>query len=177
MEHNYEFEGDRILLKPLLHEDIENLRLLRNELREFFVTQDIITVQQQEQWYQNYLKKENDIMFKVVMKDKPNIFIGAIAIYDINLESKIAECGRSIIDKRIAPEKGIGREATSLSCQFAFEVLKLKKTVAEVLKTNARNIIVVKRAGFRFVGERDNVYLIEMTEETINKVYKNRERN
>lgn len=167
MKHSYEFEYKRILLKPLEKEDIEELRILRNSERQWFVTQKEITQEDQGKWYQSYLNKENDIMFKIVKKDNPEKFIGAISLYGINPKIGIAEFGRTVVDKTKAPEKGIGMEATMAICQFGFEVLKLNKIAAEVLKSNERAIEVYKRAGFYIVGEHDGIYDIEMTPDSI----------
>lgn len=169
MKHDYEYEYGRIILKPLEWDDIEQLRVLRNQEKQFFLEQTEIEEDSQKKWYERYLEKDNDIMFKVVKKDKPEEFIGAIALYAIDWEKGTAEAGRTVIDKKKSPEKGIGQEATKAVCRFGFEKLKLKKIVGEVLKTNERIIKVDLRAGFRIVGESENgeLYLIEMTQDTI----------
>ncbi len=167
MKHQYEFDFGRICLKPLEKEDIEPLRLLRNQEREYFATQHEISKENQEAWYKSYLKKEDDIMFKIVKKDNLQEFIGAIALYDIDWKNKTSECGRTVVDKDKAPEKGIGMEATKAVCLFGFEVLKLEKIVGEVLKSNERIIKVDQRAGFYIVGEQGDMYNIEMTRDSI----------
>lgn len=168
MKHDYEFAYERIILKPLNEEDIESLRILRNKEKQYFFTGDDITPEQQKVWYANYLKKNDDIMFKVVKKEEPDKFIGAIAVYEINSNEGTAEVGRTVIDKEKAPEKGIGMEATKAVCKFAFDVLGMKKVVGEVLKNNERIIKVDLRAGFVMVGDKDeDTYLIEMTPKTI----------
>lgn len=167
MNHEYLFEFKRIILKPLKEEDIECLRLLRNQEKQYFITNDEISEESQKKWYQSYLNKEDDIMFKIVKREKPEEFIGAIALYDIDLEKRVSEFGRVLVDKMKAPEKGIGKEATLAVCLFGFEVLKLNKIIGEILKSNERIIKVDRRAGFRFVGEQRDVYNIEMTKDTI----------
>lgn len=167
MKHNYIYEYKRIILKPLEETDIEQLRILRNSQKEFFVSQEEISCENQKIWFSKYLENENDIMFKVVKRDEPEQFIGAIALYDIKWDDMVSECGRTVIDKTLAPEKGIGMEATKAVCRFGFDVLKLKKIVGEVLKTNERIIKVDTRAGFRIVGENGNMYMIEMTIDSI----------
>lgn len=168
MKHDYTFEFERIILKPLAIEDIEHLRILRNSQKQYFVSQYEIDSEAQKKWYNQYLDNPNDIMFKVIKKEKPDEFIGAIALYDIDWEKKTSECGRTVIDKKLAPEKGIGMEATKAVCLFGFDVLKLDKIVGEVLKSNERIIKVDTRAGFYIVGEDENMFFIEMTRDTIN---------
>lgn len=168
MQHNYSFEFGRVKLLPLEEEDIEKLRILRNHEREFFIHTDEISMEGQKKWYQSYLIKQDDIMFKVVKKNKEDEFIGAIAVYNINYDLETAEFGRIVIDKTKAPEKGIGMEATKAVCLFAFDVLKITKIVGLVLKSNERIIKVDTRAGFYIVGDADEQsYAIEMTRDTL----------
>lgn len=169
MNHTYRYEYGRIVLLPLEESDIENLRQLRNSLRQYFLSSNTIEKKSQAMWYEAYLKKDNDIMFKIVKATDETEFIGAIAVYDIDLEKGVAEVGRTVVDKVKAPEKGIGMEATKAVCKFSFDVLGIKKIVAEVLKSNERIIKVDQRAGFYITGEVDeNTYAIEMTKDTLN---------
>ena len=100
MKHSYELKMDEIILKPLEKEDIEKLRILRNNLSIYFISQKQISKKEQQQWYNAYLKKDDDIMFKVVLADEDNEFVGAVALYDINREKKCAEFGRIIVDNK-----------------------------------------------------------------------------
>ncbi len=169
MKHQYEFVFGRITLKPLEATDIEDLRILRNQERIYFTHSNEISEEDQKKWYSSYLEKQDDIMFKVVKTDDPDVFIGAIAVYDIDMKKRTAEVGRTVIDKVKAPEKGIGMDATKAVCLFAFDVLKIEKIVGIVLKSNERIIKVDTRAGFVIVGDADeNSYAIEMTRKTIN---------
>jgi RimJ/RimL family protein N-acetyltransferase len=169
MKHNYSIVYGRILLRSLEENNIEKLRLLRNKERQYFLNATEISKESQLKWFENYCNKDNDVMFAVEKVDQPGVFIGAIALYNIDWINKIAECGRTVIDKVIAPESGIGLETTRAVCLLGFEQMKLIKIVGEVLKSNKRIIKVDIRAGFRIVGEKSNdVYTIEMTRETLN---------
>ena len=169
MKHDYTFRLGRVTLLPLEEEDIEALRVLRNQERQYFLHTDEIPADAQKKWYASYLNKEDDIMFKVVKSDNTAEFIGAIAVYDIDRVKGTAEVGRTVIDKAKAPEKGIGTDATKAVCLFAFDVLKLKKIVGVVLKSNERILKVDSRVGFRVVGDAsEDAYQIELTRETLN---------
>ena len=162
MKHQYEYENKRIILKPLEAEDIENLRILRNRNRHFFATQAEITKEGQKNWYCSYLNKDNDIMFKVVLSKKPEQFVGAVAVYDIDWEQKVCEFGRIVIDKELAAQRGIGTETVEGICCFAFTKLKMKKIKAEVLKTNERAMAVYQKTGFVVKGETESMYELEL---------------
>ena len=64
MKHNFEFSYGEIILRPLQQWDIEQLRILRNRERKFFLSQKIISEEDQLRWYEKYCLNE-DIMFKV----------------------------------------------------------------------------------------------------------------
>ncbi len=162
MEHKYSFEYWGLILKPLLYTDIENLRVLRNKERQYFASQNIITCEEQIEWYQAYLAKSDDIMFKIVKKESPEKFIGAIALYNIDWKEGICEFGRTLVNKELAPEKGVGLAATKAVCLFGFECLEMKKIRGEALKTNERILKVYARAGFSVVGENEKFYFLEV---------------
>ena len=169
MKHSHHFEYGRVILSPLMEEDIEELRVLRNKEKSSFLTKSDIDRESQINWYKRYLEKEDDIMFKISHRDKPEEFIGAIAVYDIDTEKRIAEVGRTVVDKEKNAQAGIGLEATKGICLFSFVVLGIDKRVAQILKSNERILKVDTRAGFYIVGDHDDSsYDIEMTKDTIN---------
>lgn len=168
MRHNYTIELERILLKPLTWEDIEKLRILRNREREFFLDSKEISEEQQRKWYDRYLLKDNDIMFSIVRKSDSSIFCGSIALYDIDKRKGLCEVGRTLVDKDICSDKGIGLEATSGACRFAFEVLGMQKIQTQILKTNERSLRLHQRAGFHTIDCSDaQFYLVEITRENV----------
>lgn len=169
MKHSHHFEYGRVILSPLMEEDIEELRVLRNKEKSSFLTRQDIDRESQIKWYHNYLQKEDDIMFKISHRDNPDEFIGAIAVYDIDTSKKTAEVGRTVVDKAKNAQAGIGLEATKGICLFSFVVLGIEKITAQILKTNERILKVDTRAGFYIVSDRDDdSYDIEMTRYSIN---------
>ena len=162
MQHSYQCEYGRIMLCPLESQDIEELKILRNKKRKYFLTQDEISADSQREWYERYLQKANDYMFKIVRKGYDSEFIGAIALYDIDNLSKSAEFGRLIIDKDKCKEKGLGTEAVRAISLLGFNELKLSKIHAEVLQDNMAAIISYKRAGYEIIDDsRKDVFLME----------------
>ena len=169
MKHSYRFQYKRILLRPLEERDIEELRILRNKNRIFFNDSRIISPEQQKAWFQHYYDNENDIMFAVELLNRPNEFIGSIALYHIDRVAKVAEWGRTIIDKEKAPLKGLGVEANVAVGCIAFDQLGLKKITAEFLKFNEGARKIDTRAGAIIVGEDKEHWLVEITPDTICK--------
>lgn len=165
MRHSYRFQYGRILLRPLEKRDIEELRILRNQNRYFFHKTNYITPEQQEEWFAQYLTKENDIMFVIEYLCNPGKFMGAIALYNIDKKLKIAEFGRVVVNKNL--KKGIGTEAVIAVCSIAFEFLELKRVTAEVLKTNYQASRAYAHAGCIIIGENEKNYILEITPDTI----------
>lgn len=167
MIHNYQFTYRDIILQPLKEDDIEDIRCLRNKQRQYFLNSSFITKKQQHEWFLSYLEKGDDIMFKISKAAKPNCLIGAIAVYNIFLASSEGEIGRTMIDKEIAPEKGLGQMATRAIAKFCFSELGLLKLTGIVKKNNERILKVDTRCGFQIIDELDDVFILRMTPEDL----------
>lgn len=169
MIHSHRYEYGRVILMPLERNDIEKLRILRNKEREYFLFKGEIDEEAQRKWYESYLENERDIMFRISHRDKPDEFIGAIAVYNIDYDSRVAEVGRTVVDKEKNNEPGIGLDATKGICLFAFTVLGIERIVASILKSNERILRTDTRAGFYISGIcGDDSYSIEMTRTSLN---------
>ncbi len=146
MEHTFTCTDGTILLRPLTPADSESYRLLRNreQNRRCFFYSAPISARAQQEWYQNYLKKENDYMFAVC--DADGAFLGGAALYDVTGDT--AEFGRLIIDKEAAGRGGCGVQALLLLCTFARETLHLTGLHLEVYKDNLPALKTYEKAGF-----------------------------
>jgi diamine N-acetyltransferase len=165
MKHNYSVENDNLKLIPLEPEHLETVRVWRNELntRTRFISQNIISEEQQRQWYANYLKKDDDLAFIIVDKDsaKP---IGTVSLCSIRPETGEAELGREIIGDVNNRGKGYGASALKLVIDFAFKQLNLDEVYGEVLADNAASIRMLEKCGLTFVEkfEKNNLVLHKM---------------
>lgn len=170
MQHTHHFAYGRILLSPLATTDLEPLRILRNRERHCFFSTQVIDRAAQVRWYENYLRKEDDIMFRIAHKDEPSEFIGAIAVYDIDLVGRTCEFGRVIVDKEKNATPGIGLDAITGICIFAFEQLGMERVIARVLKSNERAQKAYTRAGFYISGDGgEDCYNMEITPSLLNR--------
>ena len=150
MRSNFQHKFEDIVLKSLEQKNIEDLRILRNkkENRKCFIYQNEITREEQEKWYKNYLKKENDIMFSAFINGVLEKPIGYAALYDIDKNSKKCEFGRIIVDKSRASKKGIGYQITKCLCEIGFEKLGLEMIYLEVFSDNIPAIKTYLKVGF-----------------------------
>ena len=72
-----------ITLKTIDESLIYDLMDWKNNNREFFFNHNIITSEQQLNWYKNYLQRENDFMFVVIVND---VSVGCMGIRKIENE-------------------------------------------------------------------------------------------
>ncbi|MGX8127565.1 GNAT family N-acetyltransferase [Clostridioides difficile] len=164
MIHNYVSVFKRVKLKPLELEDIEKLRILRNKNREYFIYSDEISGLNQIKWFYKYKTKEFDYMFKIEEINNPNKFIGAVAIYNVEMKNCTGEFGRLIIDSHATNSKGLGYEATICACKIGFDELKLNKINLEVFSDNIKALKTYIKAGFKEIkreklNNREIIYM------------------
>ena len=147
MKHEYFTKADRVILRPLESEDLEKMRLLRNQNRSRFIDTMEITAETQSRWYACYLYRAGDYMFSVFHEESDK-WIGAVGLYDVNMECGVGEFGRLLIGRELVPERGMGVDATKAVCDFAFRQLRLKKLGLEVFHDNIAALITYLKAGF-----------------------------
>ena len=150
MKHHYSYDGTDLLLRPLEEKDIESLRLLRNrpENRIWFFSSDLITKEGQKAWFHRYLTKENDFMFSVYLPEKPNGFMGAVAIYGYESDKDSFEVGRLLLDSANLPRRGMGVELIRCVCELVREVWGNIGLRAQVFSDNARSLRCFLQNGF-----------------------------
>lgn len=145
---------DDITLNPIEVQDIEIIRLWRNEenYKNTFINTNSISSEDQLKWYKKYKENIEDRMFTIVYN---NTKIGTISLYNINYQNKRAEVGRLLIGDLNSRGNGIGLKAIDAICKYGFNRLGLSKITLEVFEDNiyARN--VDNKAGFQMVGQRN----------------------
>ena len=159
---NFLFTNGRIVLKSMVAEDIEKMRLLRNKNRLYFIHPEEITEEAQKQWYEAYLLKNDDYLFSVFYQEK---WIGTVSIYHVDQKQDKAEFGRLMIDRTAAGVGGLGVGATQAACQIALEQLGIHTVVLEVYEDNEAAKITYQKAGFvptRTVCDEAGQKLIQM---------------
>ncbi len=62
-------ESSNLLVRTIVAEDIELLRLWKNTYRDRFFSQQVITADMQQNWFRSYLRAQHDFMFVVVHGD------------------------------------------------------------------------------------------------------------
>ena len=173
MKHDFYYQSGDIELRPMTYEDSQKYRLLRNQEqnRLCFFSQDVLSAEDQRNWYEKYEKDDTDIMFAFYYR---NIFAGGNAIYHIDRKKGCAEYGRLLVDKINFPEKGLGSAITYGASEIARKDLSLSMLYSEIYESNVPSVYAHLKAGFHEAETRtlDNgrkIYYLEKTFEQIRK--------
>ena len=118
MEHHYCAEYQNIKIRPLKKDDIEMLRVWRNDTDQTRFLRNIghITKEMQENWYESYLKDPDVLTFAVEETEKVNHMVGSLALY--NFHGEEAEIGRLQIGDLNARGMGIGGKSFVLAMKI-----------------------------------------------------------
>ena len=153
MKHNYRIEKRNIVLRQLEQGDIEYLRQWRNneENTKYLRKIGYITPEQQERWFDNYLKNDDEIAFAIVENKYLNRIVGSCSLY--NFVDDQVEFGKILIGEPEAHGRGIGLEVTNAVVNFALNELNLNRVVLECYKNNIPAQKIYRRAGFVLTEE------------------------
>lgn len=142
---------DNITIRLIEEHDIYETLSWRNhdDCRVWFKTTDIISEKSHKEWFDKYLKKDDDYLFVIEFENK---IVGHIAVYDIDCENRSAEIGRFLI----SPDYS-GRGIMSIACDeiinLCYEIFNLSYLFLEVRKNNERAIKLYKRNRFKEESE------------------------
>ena len=147
-------ESERLILRELRNDDIEQVRVWRNqlEIRTWFLHDDIISMEQQQEWYKRYREKPDDLMVMVEIKDTGTP-IGSIALYNTDMERHRSEIGRIMIGNLEYTGKGYAREAMQCIIDAVFTHTPLEEIYLEVKGDNDSAIHLYKRCSFITTGK------------------------
>lgn len=146
-------------LIPLNEKILPDIVRLRNQDRSrHYLNQNLIlTLDMQKKWYNDYLKRLNDIYWCI--QNKEGIIIGTIRLYDITK----SDCnqGSFILDENYSMGLPYALETELITLDFAFNTLKIKEVINEDRIDNKMMNSISKKMGFKFekkVNIRDIEY-------------------
>jgi RimJ/RimL family protein N-acetyltransferase len=137
-----------LVLRTIKSNDLENLRNWKNTHREAFFHQEIISPEQQQQWYQGYLQRPHDAMFIISYYDQP---IGCIGFR--KLEDRIDIYNVIMGDQQLSGKGLMRRSLHALVSEAAHQFPGLPVTL-KVLKGNPALEWYLK-SGFTIESECD----------------------
>lgn len=157
MNHSFFAKYDNVFLRPLHKDDIEKLRVWRNnEVETRFLRQiGYISAEQQNQWFESYLNRTDEIVFSIIETTVLNRCVGSLSIYDIKKD--VAEIGKIQIGDNEAHHKGIGRKSLVMAMKVAFELMEITSIIASVHQDNVTARTNDLKIGFKITGEHSSM--------------------
>lgn len=149
---------EKIKLLLIQESDAEFVLELRNKpFLKNFISPTKITVQQQEEWIQNYKQREQKKMeyYFIVINNEMNEPCGTVRIYDINYQNHSATWGSFILDPERRPEKS-AYEVIEKSLAFCFENLGLQTINLDVKAENKKAIYIYEKVGFQYSHRQED---------------------
>lgn len=167
---NKTISGKIIDLTPFSPMDSERIVDIRNSenVRWGFNQTRVYDARGQIDWYERYIRTDNDIFWCIRKKD--GTIVGMIRAYDI--DHKIGECkqGTFAMDEEYANEAPYAVEALVLTLDFIFDRLGMKKVIHEDRDGNrnmnnlSKKLGMVQTGTIDFKGAKYNCYALQKNE-------------
>lgn len=155
MNHTYTATYENVKIRPLVESDIESLREWRNnpENTRYLRKLPYITSEQQANWFQTYLKNEDEITFAIDEIKELNRIVGSAALYDF--KSDQVEFGKILIGHKSAHGKKVGYHATKLIVELAFRTFPVNTIVLKCYAANVAALRIYEKVGFRMQEQHE----------------------
>lgn len=156
--------NDFIGLEMLKEVHLGLIFMARNisEIRKWFLTSKPLIWKNHLNWFSEYSKKSNDIVFIIVDEINNNKPIGQLALYDIDYQNGVAEYGRCMIWDEEALGKGFLEKASRLLADISKKQLGINKWFLDVKSDNTKAIYIYEKLGFKKTGEVDSIVKMEL---------------
>lgn len=151
--------GKRVNLRPLTSIDLPLTLAWRNDpsIRLWFVYSEIITWEQHQKFYCDYLMRPDDFIYIIELNDHEHNPVGQISLYNVNNENKTAEFGRLMIGEKTARGRGFAAEASTLIIEDAFLNKSLSEIYLDVFTENQSAVHTYSKLGFKVAFQNNNM--------------------
>ena len=155
MKHNYSGTYENIYIRQLKNDDLESLRIWRNnpDNTHFLRKIPYITQEMQTAWYKNYLNDETELIFSIEEIENIHGLVGSLALY--NIENKETEVGKILVGDPNAHGLDVCANSLKAICQIAKAELALNRIYLHVYADNIPAVKAYEKAGF-VVDEEHN---------------------
>lgn len=146
--------GDKVILRPIIKEDIENLTKWRNDEETYkylgggFLP---VSIDHHAKWLDSMIDTTGNNKRFIICENEGNP-IGMVGLYDITWIHRTCEIGLYIGNKE-AKGKGYGKEACRLIECYAAEYLNIRKIKLNVVSDNEVALHMWQTLGYQIVGE------------------------
>jgi RimJ/RimL family protein N-acetyltransferase len=143
-----------ILLRTIGYEDLGNLRNWKNENRQFFFFQGIISPEDQRNWFEGYLQREHDYMFMVLSDG------GIIGCMGFRLQDGKGDIYNVILGVPEMGGRGTMGKAFNVMCSYALKNYPSGLGLKVLTENPARDWYL--RNGFQKSGTKEDHLLLEV---------------
>jgi diamine N-acetyltransferase len=157
------FGDDVVKLRLLEVRDLDAILSWRNrdDARIWFKTSETITLDRHREWYDQYVQKDDDLVFIV---EASGDAVGMCSIYDVDRTTDTAEIGRFLV----APEfsgQGYMKRACTVLLTLAQTTLGLRYIFLDVMENNRRALAVYLACGFKERVRREGLIRMSFGDE------------
>ena len=151
-------QGIHIYLRALEPEDLQFLYELENntDIWEISGTSTPYAKHVLKLYLENAHRDIYDVkQLRLCICNRTDEVVGLIDLFDFDPKNHRAGIGIVVLeaDNR---NKGVGTEAISILCRYAFSTLQLKQLYANILQDNISSIHLFEKLGFEKVGVKKN---------------------
>lgn len=140
----------------MLKEEFELFRVLRNDNKDCFLENLIITQEQQCIFYNKYVNDSDSYFFSIFHECYG--WIGGCSLYNVNKKEKKCEFGRFIIDKHKTNGEKFGSTIVRLILLIALVNLNITTVYLNVFENNIPAIKTYLKSGFRYESSHNNKF-------------------
>lgn len=147
-------QGRLTRVRPLAERDLANLVEWRNRHRLRFADSSLITLEGQADWYADYLRRDDDLMY--IFETSEGRPIGCLSLYHIDRAARISEGGRIMIGRPEDEGRGYAIDACRAVLDHARKALGLDLVYVRIRADNQKVIPLYRRLGFVPDPSRDS---------------------
>ncbi len=144
------FVGERVRLRPMEPGDREGVLRLEQDVEALRVRRPWVVVPGYEGEVDAFMERLAtngiDRWHFAILDVEDDGFVGRVVLRGVRWHERHAEMGIAIVRERWG--QGIGREATELLLEWAFDDLGLNKVKLDVVARNERAVAMYERLGF-----------------------------
>lgn len=150
--------GEKVILGPLEKDMKKFLKWINDsEITDNLAMYRPIAEINEEDWYNQMLRNENEIFFAIRIKET-NELIGDLML-ELHWKDRFAVLG-IVIGEKNHWNKGYGTEAVELAIKYAFDTLNLHRVELTVYSFNERAKKCYKKAGLIEEGIKKDAYFV-----------------
>ena len=156
-------KGEKVYLRALETEDLDFLYEIENNTDIWEISGTVTPYSRQvlKRYLENAHRDIYDVkQLRLCICSLENKKVGLIDLFDFDPTHRRAGIG-IVVSEKAERNKGIGKEAVELLCNYAFTALQMRQLYANVGEENELSLRLFKKLGFNVVGVKKDWILSE----------------